>query len=141
MTTVNADPDLTARFHELMPFCATLGLEMVEATPELVVGRAEWTPDRCTAGGAIHGGFLMAVVDSCGGACAALNLPDGALGTSTIESKTNFVGAVRGGTVTVRSAPVHIGGSTIVIQTDVVDDTGKLISRSMQTQAVLRPRS
>ena len=132
------DQKLTEQMHSLVPFTSELGLEMVEAAPDKVVGRAEWTPERCTAGGVLHGGYLMASVDSIGAMCAVLNLPDGA-GTSTIESKTNFLRAVRSGAVTITSVPVHAGRTTIVVQTDVVDDGGKLVTRSIQTQAVLKP--
>ena len=89
----------------------------------------------------LHGGFIMAVVDSAGGVCAFRNLPEGAAGTSTIESKTNFLGAVREGPVTVTASPVHVGRTTIVVQTDARDAGGRLVSRSLQTQTVLQPRS
>lgn len=131
----------TAAVHELMPFTKTLGVEVVQAAPDAVVLSADWAPERCTSNGMIHGGFLMAVVDSAGGMCASLNLPEGAAGTSTIESKTNFLGAVREGTVTVTAAPVHVGRTTIVVQTDARDARGRLVSRSLQTQTVLQPRS
>ena len=68
-----------------------------------------------------------------------LNLPVGASGTATIESKTNFLGAVRGGVVTAVSTPLHSGGTTIVVETDVRDEGGKLVARVTQTQLVLRP--
>ena len=129
----------SAQVRALMPFAEQLGLDVVEAAPEKVVATALWREDRCTVGGALHGGFLMAVADSTGAACASLNLPEGA-GTSTIESKTNFFGAVRGGTVRLTSEPVHVGRTTIVVQTDAHDESGKRVSRTLQTQAVLSPR-
>ena len=89
-----------AQIRDLMPFAVMLGVELLDARPELVRGRLEWAPERCTAGGVMHGGALMALADTCGGVCAFLNLPDGAHGTATIESKTNFLRAVRE-----RSAP------------------------------------
>ncbi|TMD40711.1 MAG: PaaI family thioesterase [Chloroflexi bacterium] len=82
----------------------------------------------------------MALADSAGGACAMLNLPADASGTSTIESKTNFLGAVRSGAVTATSTPLHRGGTTLVIETTVRDSGGKLIAKVTQTQLVLRPR-
>ena len=129
----------TDQVRGLMPFCDVLGMEVVEATPARVATRATWSADRCTVGGVLHGGFLMAVADSTGAVCAALNLPDDAVGTATIESKTNFIGAVREGAVTVVSEPVHAGRTTIVVQTDIVDDAGRLVTRTLQTQAVRRP--
>ena len=69
-----------------------------------------------------------------------LNLPVEATGTTTIESKTNFLGGVRGGTVTATATPLHRGGTTIVIETGVRDAAGKLVAKVTQTQLVLRPR-
>jgi len=80
----------------------------------------------------------MALADSAGGACAMLNLPADASGTSTIESKTNFLGAVRSGVVTATSTPLHRGGTTIVVETTVRDSSGKLVAKVTQTQLVLR---
>jgi 1,4-dihydroxy-2-naphthoyl-CoA hydrolase len=78
----------------------------------------------------------MALADSAGGACAFLNLPEGA-GTSTIESKTNFLGAIKDGTVTASSRPLHVGGTTIVVETEIRRGDGKLVGKVTQTQAVL----
>jgi uncharacterized protein (TIGR00369 family) len=132
------DDALTKQMHDLVPFTAELGLELVEVAPATVVGRGQWAPDRCTAGGVLHGGYLMAVVDSVGAMCAVQNLPEGAAGTTTIESKTNFFRAVRSGAVTITATPIHAGRTTVVVQTDVTDDAGKLVTRTTQTQAVLR---
>ena len=82
----------------------------------------------------------MALADSAGGACAMLNLPAEATGTTTIESKTNFLGAVREGAVTATATPLHSGGTTIVVETTVRDGKGKLVAKVTQTQLVLRPR-
>jgi acyl-coenzyme A thioesterase PaaI-like protein len=71
------------QLRDLMPFAALVGIELLEARPELVRGRVEWSRERCTAGGLMHGGALMALADTCGGACAFLNLPEGASGTAT----------------------------------------------------------
>jgi len=81
----------------------------------------------------------MALADSTGAACAVLNLPTGSLGTATIESKTNFFRGVRSGTVEARSTPLHVGRTTIVVETDVVDEQGRRVARVTQTQAVLGP--
>jgi uncharacterized protein (TIGR00369 family) len=80
----------------------------------------------------------MALADSTGGLCAFNNLPEGATGTSTIESKTNFLRAVRSGEVEASSKPLHVGRTVIVIETDVKDADGRLVARITQTQAVLR---
>jgi 1,4-dihydroxy-2-naphthoyl-CoA hydrolase len=132
----SANPDLTKLAQSLMPFTRQLGLELLEGGPERVVARAQWTPERCTTGSVLHGGFLMAVADSVGAACAGFNLPSGAL-TSTLESKTNFFRAVSEGSIQIASAPIHVGRTTIVIQTDITRLDGKLVSRTTQTQTVI----
>ena len=132
--------DLTEFLHTTMPLCATLNMRMIETTPERVVLELDWAENLCTANAMLHGGVVMALADSAGGACAFANLPAGAIGTSTIESKTNFLGAVRAGTVTAVSTPLHVGGTTIVVETDVRDATGKRVAKTTQTQTVLRPK-
>ena len=81
---------------------------MLANTAEEVRARVAWDESRCTSGGLLHGGLLMSLADSCGGACAFANLPEGAAGTSTIESKTNFFRGVRDGTVEATSRPLHV---------------------------------
>jgi uncharacterized protein (TIGR00369 family) len=83
----------------------------------------------------------MALADSAGAACAFLNLPADAAGTATIESKTNFFAAVRGGWVLASTRPLHVGHATIVLETDVTDAQGRRVAKIIQTQAVLRPRA
>jgi uncharacterized protein (TIGR00369 family) len=120
-----------------MPFASLIGAELVSASPDEVRGRLEWAPERCTTDGILHGGVLMALADSVGAYCAALNLPQGA-GTATIESKTNFFRAVREGSVEAVSTPLHVGRTTIVVQTDLLDGQGRRVARVTQTQAVIQ---
>ncbi len=101
----------------------------------------EWAPERCTAGGLLHGGALMALADGAGGALAFLNLPEGAIGTATIESKTNFLRGVREGAVTATSRPLHKGRTMIVIETELRGDDGALVAKVTQTQAFIHPRA
>ena len=110
------------------------------AAPDEVRGRMPWAPERCTTGGILHGGVLMALADSLGGICAFLNLPPGAL-TATTSSATVFTRAVRSGEVTAVTRPLHVGRSTIVVQTDLTDDAGRRVAQVTQTQAVLADRS
>ncbi len=124
-----------------MPFCATLGVRADKYTAQEVELSLDWAPEVCTTNGILHGGVIMALADSAGGACALLNLPKDASGTSTIESKTNFVGAVRSGTVTAIATPLHVGRTTIVVETSVRDASGRLVAKVTQSQIVLRPRS
>jgi 1,4-dihydroxy-2-naphthoyl-CoA hydrolase len=134
------DDSTTAYLHRVMPLCATLGMRVDAYTPETVVLSLDWSAALSTTGGLLHGGAIMALADSAGGVCAFLNLPDGAAGTSTIESKTNFLGAVKDGVVTATATPLHRGGTTIVIETSVRDERDRLVAKVTQTQAVLRPR-
>ena len=135
-----ADLEATRAVRELMPLATTLGIETDAYTADKVVMSLAWAPSLCTAAGILHGGVLMALADSAGAACALLNLPEGAIGTTTIESKTNFFGAVRGGSVSATSTPLHRGATTIAVETSVRDAGGKLVAKVTQTQLVLRPK-
>ena len=129
----------TELVHQSMPFCAALGITADEASAERVVLALEWDERWCTTGGLLHGGALMTLADSAGAMCAFFNLPEGAVGTATIESKTNFLGAVTAGTVRATSTPLHVGGATIVVETELRVD-GRLVGKTTQTQNVRRPR-
>ncbi len=133
------DRDATRFLHETVPFSQLLGLEVLESSPDVVRVRAEWQPDHCGAGGVLNGGFLMSLADITGAACGFLNMPEGASATTTLESKTNLMRPVSGGAVTAVSRAIHVGRSTIVIETDVFDDAGRRAARTLQTQSVLRP--
>ena len=89
----------------------------------------------------MHGGALMALADNGGGLCAFLNLPEGAGGTATIESKTNFLRAVREGTATAITRPLHRGRTLIVVETEISGDDGRLAAKVTQTQAFHYPRT
>lgn len=121
------------------PFAALLGLEAIAASKEEVRVRMDWAAERCTAQGIVHGGALMSMADAAGATLAVLNLPEGAW-TSTIESKTNFFRAVRDGHVEATAHALHVGRTTIVVQTDLCDAEGRRIAQTTQTQAVLLPR-
>jgi len=125
-------PDLVA----LMPFAEELGVQVGSATKDEVQGRLDWRAELCTAGGLLHGGALMTLADSIGAICAFLNLPEGAT-TATIESKTNFFRGVRDRHVDAVARPLHVGRSSIVVQTDLADADGKPVALVIQTQAIL----
>ncbi|MEV5535785.1 PaaI family thioesterase [Saccharopolyspora shandongensis] len=120
----------------LMPFAVSLGVQIDSASGEEVRGHLDWAPQRCTAGGVLHGGAVMALADSIGAICAFLNLPKGAH-TATIESKTNFFRALREGALHAVSRPLHVGRTNIAVQTELLDDDGRRIGHTTQTQAVL----
>jgi 1,4-dihydroxy-2-naphthoyl-CoA hydrolase len=121
----------------VMPFGALLGVELDSASAQEVRGGLAWAPERCTAGGIMHGGALMGLADSLGGLCAYLNLPAGATATATVESKTNFFRPVKEGRVSAVSRPLHVGRSFIVVETDLHDGENRHVARVTQTQAVL----
>ena len=121
---------------DTMPFARHLGIQLSEADRNEVRARIAWAEHLCTSGGVLHGGAVMALADTAGALCAVLNLPEGA-STSTIESKTNFFRAVREGTLEAVAKPLHVGRSTIVVQTDLYDAAGKRVAQVTQTQAVL----
>src|SRR6188508_2418937 len=91
-----------------MPFADLIGVRIIDSSAEEVRGLLDWAPDRCTSGGVLHGGAVMTLADSLGGACAFLNLPTGTL-TATIESKTNFFRPVTRGTIEAVARPLHVG--------------------------------
>lgn len=130
----------SAWLQDSIPFARQIGVELVAAAPEEVRGRLAWAPELCTTATVLHGGALMAFADTLGAICALLNLRPGE-GTSTIESKTNFFRAVRSGTVEAVTRPLHVGRTTVVVQTDILDDQGRRVAQVTQTQAVLAPRA
>lgn len=122
----------------VQPFPRLMGVEILEAGRERVRGRLTVRPDICTAGHILHGGAIMAFADTLGATGAFLNLPEGAKGTTTIESKTNFIGsAPEGSTVEAESVPLHLGRRSSVWQTRIMRQDGKLVALVTQTQMVL----
>ena len=130
--------DALARLNELkLPFAELIGIEFTEAAPELVVAEMTVRDDLCTRPAVLHGGAIMAFADTLGAAGTFLNLPEGA-GTTTIESKTNFIAAApQGSRVKGEATPLHRGRRTMVWQTRVTTAEGKLVALVTQTQLVL----
>ena len=128
----------TEQLHGLVPLSATLGIRLSEARSDAVRLELDWRAELCTAGGVLHGGALMSLADTAGAVCAFLNLPADAEGTTTIESKTNLLAAVRGGTVTATATPLNVGSSLIVVEAELRRDDERLVAKTIQTQAVLR---
>jgi 1,4-dihydroxy-2-naphthoyl-CoA hydrolase len=113
-----------------------LGIRFVETSADRVVAELPYREALTTVGGSFHGGTLMALADTLGAVATVLNLPPGA-GTTTLESKTNFLAAARSGMVRAETVPLHRGKRTMVWQTRVTDETGRLLSLTIQTQMVL----
>jgi uncharacterized protein (TIGR00369 family) len=118
-------------------FPGLMGMEVVEVSRERAVATMLVRPDLCTTGETLHGGAIMAFADTLGAIGTVANLPQGAR-TVTIESKTNFIGAARVGTrVTGETTPLHRGKTTMVWQTLIKNEAGKLCAAVTQTQMVL----
>ena len=121
-----------------MPFSKLMGVEVTAAGPEGVEGTLLVREDLCTAGGILHGGAIMAFADALGAIGAFATLPEGAGGTTTIESKTNFLSAAKlGTTVTGRATPLSIGRRISVWQTEITGENGKRVAVVTQTTLVL----
>lgn len=132
---MDLDPNV---FHERQrgTLAAFLGIRYVEVTKERLVAELRIRDDLRTLGGALHGGTIMAFADTLGAIATIVNLPAGA-GTATMESKTNFFAPGRDGTVSAECVPLHRGRRTMVWQTRITDEEGKLLAQTIQTQMVL----
>jgi uncharacterized protein (TIGR00369 family) len=120
-----------------LPFANLLGIEIKDATPEKVTAEMLVRDELCTRPAVLHGGAIMAFADTLGAFTTVLNLREGA-GTTTIESKTNFIGpAPSGSTVVAECIPIHRGRRTMVWQTKIATKEGRLVAIVTQTQLVL----
>jgi len=133
--SMNIDPTMVSE-HLKGTLAELLGIRFVEMSSDRVIAEMPIRDDLRTVGGALHGGTLMALADTVGGAATMLNLPPGA-STTTLESKTNFFAPGHEGTVRAEALPLHRGKRTMVWQTRVTDETGRLLSQTIQTQMVL----
>lgn len=124
-----------------LPFSELLGIEFVAADTERVVAELVVRDELCTSPAVMHGGAIMAFADTLGAAGTILNLPDDA-GTTTLESKTNFIaGAPRGARLVGEATPVHRGRRTQVWTTRIATAEGRLVAIVTQTQMVLEART
>jgi len=138
MTASNLADSMQQWVKDLLP--ELLGIEFTDVTPDKVVARLAVRKDLCTLGDSLHGGAIMAFADTLGAVAAILHMPQGAR-TTTIESKTNFIGgAPKGSRVTGESVPVHKGRTTVVCQTTLRSEAGKLVALVTQTQLVIAPK-
>ncbi len=120
-----------------MPFSTLMGMEIVEATKGRVIGRLTVREELCTSGHILHGGAYMAFADTLGATAAFLNLRPGAR-TTTLESKTNFLGSARvGETITGETTLLHVGRRSSVCQTRVTNAEGRLLALVVQTQMTI----
>lgn len=121
-----------------IPFARHIGLKLVEIADDRVVGSMEVTPELCNPMQGLHGGAAMSLADTLGAMGAFRNLPEGANGTTTLESKTNFIGVAKvGETVIGECTPVHRGRRTSIWTTRITTEAGKLVAVVTQTQMTL----
>ncbi len=120
-----------------LPFADLMGVEILEATKTRVVGRLTVREALTTGGHILHGGAYMAFADSLGAVAGFLNLPPGAR-TTTLESKTNFLGSARvGETIVGEATPLHVGRRSSVWQTRITNAEGRLLAMVVQTQLTI----
>lgn len=137
-TTAFTPQDIQTRFAGLLP--DLMGIEFIETSPDRVVAKMKVRPDLCTAGGILHGGSVMAFADTLGAVGTVINMPEGAR-TTTVESSTKFLaGAAVNTVVTAESTPFHKGRTTMVWQTLIRNEAGKLCAVVTQTQLVMPAR-
>jgi uncharacterized protein (TIGR00369 family) len=123
-----------------LPFAELLDIVYLSASKERVTAELMVRDELCTRPAVLHGGAIMAFADTLGAAATVLNLPAGA-GTTTIESKTNFLApAPVGGKVIGETTPVHRGRRTMVWQTRITTAEGRAVALVTQTQMVLEPQ-
>jgi len=128
---------LTRIKEQRLPFAELLGIEFVSAAPDKIVAEMTVREDLCTRPAVLHGGAVMAFADTLGATGTIVNLPEGA-GTTTIESKTNFIAPAPAGTRIIGEAtPIHRGRRTMIWQTRVSTPEGRLVALVTQTQLVL----
>jgi uncharacterized protein (TIGR00369 family) len=128
-------PALEELLTPLLP--GLMGIKLIEATPEKVVASMKVRGDLCTIGNIVHGGSLMAFADTLGAIGTVLNLSADKR-TTTVDSSTHFIGsAPMGSTVTGECTAFHRGRTTMVWQTMVRGETGRLCAVVTQTQLIL----
>jgi len=137
-TAIEGRSTMDDAIFKAQPFPQVLGIEVTEASKDRVRGRLAVRPEICTSGHTIHGGAIMTLADTLGATGAFLNLPEGA-GTTTLESKTNFIAPAKEGTVVLaESTPIHVGRRSSVWQTRITREAdGRLVAIVTQTQMVL----
>lgn len=137
-TTTFTPQDIQTRFAGLLP--DLMGIQFIETSLDRVVATLKVRPDLCTAGGILHGGSVMAFADTLGAVGTVINMPEGAR-TTTVESSTKFLaGAAVNTVVTGESTAFHKGRTTMVWQTLIRNEAGKLCAVVTQTQLVMPAR-
>ncbi len=130
--------DVASMQKNIAPFFpGLLGIEFKILELDRVVAHLNVRPDLCIAGGIMHGGAYMAFADTLGAVGTILNLSAGQR-TTTTDSSTKFIAGAKVGTIVVGvSEALHRGRTTMVWQTMIKNDQGKLCAVVTQTQLVM----
>ncbi len=129
---------MSEQIRKHIPFAGLLNIEVVSSEKDRIEARMLVRPELCNPMAGLHGGAAMSLADTLGAMGASMNLPEGANGTTTLESKTNFIGAAKSGeTVVAVCTPLHIGRRTSIWQTKITTESGKTVALVTQTQMVL----
>jgi 1,4-dihydroxy-2-naphthoyl-CoA hydrolase len=121
------------------PFADFMGIKITHVSKDKVTAEMHVREDHNNRNGTMHGGAVMALADNLGGTATVANLPPGGR-TATIESKTNFFSAIPiGDTAHAECTPLHRGRSTMVWQTRITRNDGRLCALVIQTQIVILP--
>jgi len=139
----NDRPQLTTILREAGAdlFPGLLGIELVEISDGGAVLRLEIEQKHFAPNGYLHAGSVVALADTAAGYGCIGNLPEGGIGFTTIEMKTNFLGTVRDGIIVAAAQLIHGGRTTQVWDVDINhDSTAKVLAKFRCTQMILYPR-
>ena len=125
-------------FSTMVHFTKTIGVKLISAKPDEIIGQLPVTRALTNHMPNVHGGAIMSLGDALGAVGAFMNTPEGANGTTTIESKTNFIKpAMDGDTLTGVSVPLSLGKRLSVWQTEITREDGARVAVVTQTQIYL----
>ena len=131
--------ELNARSESALP--GLVGVQIVDSQPGVIASRLDVRSDLLAPNGYLHAATIVALADTSCGYGSAANLPDGAIGFTTIELKTNFLGTVVDGGIACDARLVHGGRTTQVWDATVTAEaTGAVIALFRCTQMMLYPR-
>lgn len=120
----------------IVPFSQHLGIHFLAAQPNEVIGELALTSELGNFAGTMHGGALMSLADTIGSTCAFLNLPPNTY-TTTTDSSTRFLRPISDGMATATARPLRVGRTSIIVEVEIRDDTGRLATKTSMAQAVL----
>jgi 1,4-dihydroxy-2-naphthoyl-CoA hydrolase len=118
-----------------------LGIRVTALGDGTASGEMEYREDLRQSGGLFHAGAILALADSIATSAAMTVVsPEGEFDQSrfplAIQTSSNIVGNVNGGKLVAMADTVHRGRTTIVVETKVRGDDGKLIATTSTTLLV-----